>query len=96
MQVSKPKVAEKQAAADADLSGIFFQRSKKSTPKREKQQQIQETKQGRCDEGAKPEEATSTPHTRTAGVSFTIYNENINQNITACNFHEQFTAQTFP
>ena len=72
-QVSKPKVVEKQASAESsNLSGMFFQRSKKSTPKREKEKQAaaaQEAKMQGTREEKREEEAASTPHTRTAGMA---------------------------
>ena len=74
-QVSKPKatVAEKQRESE-NLSGMFFQRSKKSTPKRVKQasqeakQQQQQQEKG--EEEGEGDTAPSTPHTRTAGMAF--------------------------
>ena len=75
--MSKPKasVAEKQQESE-NLSGMFFQRSKKSTPKRVKQAS-QEAKQQQQQQGRPADEeegegdtAPSTPHTRTAGMAF--------------------------
>ena len=74
-QVSKPKVvAEKQASSAAEgsgnLSGMFFQRSKKSTPKSVKLAQ-EAAKQGRGEKREDQEDdASTTPHTRTAGMAF--------------------------
>ena len=75
-QVFKPKVVEKESD---NLSGMFFQRSKKSTPKSVKQA-AQEAKQAREEKREDEEEdATSTPHTRTAGMATTF---KIEQHIT--------------
>ena len=72
--MTKPKVVPEKHESE-NLSGMLFQRSKKSTPKRVKQA-AQGAKQGRQEEKrvegeeGEGDAASSTPHTRTAGMAF--------------------------
>ena len=75
--MSKPKAPTEKQQESENLSGMFFQRSKKSTPKRVKQaaQEAKQQQQRAAEEKGGEEEgegdtAPSTPHTRTAGTAF--------------------------